>query len=64
VPFAAALLATVPTYLLGSSPQRVNFARSLVRSFSLKPCAAHITHEGNLAALLIDAHGVAWKDTI
>ena len=64
MPFAAALLATVPTYLLGSNPQLMNFARSLIRSFSLETCAAHITHEGNLAALLIDAHGVAWKTPV
>jgi hypothetical protein len=56
VPFATSLLATVPTYLLGSNPQLMNVARSLIRSFSLEACAAHITHEGNLAASLIDAH--------
>ncbi len=39
----------------------MNFARSLIRSFSLETCAAHITHEGNLAALLIDAHGSPGK---
>ncbi len=35
----------------------MNVARLLIRSFSLETCAAHITHEGNLATLLIDAHG-------
>ena len=59
MPFAAALLARVPTQLLGSNPQRVNSGRLLIRIFSLKTCAAHVAHEGNLAALLIDAHDVA-----
>jgi len=59
VPFAAALLARVPTALLGSNPQRLNSGRLLIRIFSLKTCAAHITHEGHLAAFLIDAHDAA-----
>ena len=59
MPFAAALLARVPTQLLGSNPQHVNSGRLLIRIFSLKTCAAHIAHEGNLAALLIEAHDVA-----
>ena len=59
MPFAAALLARVPTALLGSNPQRVNSGRLLIRIFSLKTCAAHITHEGHLAGFLIDAHNAA-----
>ena len=59
MPFAAALLARVPTALLGSNPQRLNSGRLLIRIFSLKTCAAHITHEGHLAAFLIDAHDAA-----
>jgi hypothetical protein len=55
VPFAAALLACVPAQLLGSNPQRL--WPTVDRIFSLKTCAAHITHEGYLAALLINAHG-------
>jgi hypothetical protein len=35
----------------------------LIRIFSLKTCAAHITHEGHLAALFIDAHGAAFQLT-
>jgi len=42
---------------MSANPQLMNFARSLIRSFSLERCAAHITHEGNLTTLLIDAHG-------
>ena len=64
MPFATALLATVPTFLLGSNPQLMNFARSLIGSFSLETSAAHIAYEGNLAALLIDTLGVAWKTPV
>jgi hypothetical protein len=59
VPFAAALLARVPTQLLGSYPQRVELRPAVDRIFSLKTCAAHITHEGRLAVLLINAHDAA-----
>jgi len=59
VPFSAALLARVPTPLLGSYPQRVEVRPVVDRIFSLKTCTAHITNEGHLDALLIDTHDAA-----